>query len=181
MSQQGLPRLIIPSHDGCFVLFVRMLSLLINPILQVAFEWSAVLFMVSSGHVCRQVVGRRSQVQTPTLLNPPSLQLFQHPPAFLLPTKQQSVQDLSALPFTPYSSSSLSCNTPEITFFTMLNSTLVSITSVDLMILGLLIFSPSLSFFKRITAPSLFDRFPWPRGQHFHVMLLPPWKMLTAV
>lgn len=49
--------------------------------------------------------GRRSQVQTPTLFNPPRLQLFKHPPAFLLPTKQQNVQDLSIslLPTPPHS------------------------------------------------------------------------------
>lgn len=50
------------------------------------------------GPLCRHALGRWSQARTPTLSNPPSLQLFQHPPAFLLPTKQQNVQDLLLTP-----------------------------------------------------------------------------------
>lgn len=74
-----------------------MLSLLVIPVLS---GWSAVLFMVSSGHVCRQVVGRRSQVQTPTLLTLPVCSssnthlLF----SFLLSSKTSKMSQL-ALPF----------------------------------------------------------------------------------
>lgn len=53
-----------------FLLFVRMLSLLVNRLF-LSCECGAVLFMVSSGSVCRQVVWRRSQVQTPTLVTLP--------------------------------------------------------------------------------------------------------------
>lgn len=76
-------------------------------------------------------------------VNPPSLHLFQHPPAFLLLllTKQRNVQDLSALlPFLFFTPPH-SLHPPGRTFFTV-NSTLVPTdTSVELMILGLSIFS----------------------------------------
>lgn len=82
----------------------------------VLFEWSAVLFMVSSGHICRQVVGRRSQVQTPTLFNPfrsPALSTPTCFSSFLLSSKMSKIFQLSLS--TSYSSS-LSCNAPETTF-----------------------------------------------------------------
>lgn len=76
-------------------------------------------------------------------VNPPSLHLFQHPPAFLLLllTKQRNVQDLSALLSFYFLTPPHSLHPPGRTFFTV-NSTLVPTdTSVELMILGLSIFS----------------------------------------
>lgn len=74
-------------------------DVLISDSFQVSFEWSAVVFIVSSGHVCRQVVGRRSQVQTPTLLTLPVSSssnthlLF----SFLLSNKMSKMSQLSLL------------------------------------------------------------------------------------
>lgn len=115
-------------------------------------------FMVSSGHVCRQVVGRWSQVHTPTPLTLPvsissNTHLFF---SFPLSSKVSKLAQLFLLLLTPPHS----VDTPETIFFTRVNSRLVS---VELMILRLLIFLFFffLSFFKHITTPSLFDRLLW--------------------
>lgn len=175
----GTPPLDNPHSCLVSVLFVRMLSVFVIQ-LYVSFEWRAVLFMVSSGRVCRQVVGRWSPVQTPTLLTLPVSSssnthlLF----SFLLSSKMSWNSQLTLV--TPYSSS-LSYNTPETLFITV-NSKLVSTTSLDLMILGLLIFSlPLPPHFSSTPLHRLYLIAFWPRGQHFYVMLLPPRKMLTAL
>lgn len=110
------------------------------------------MFMVSSGHVCRQVVGRRSQVQTPTLFNPfrsparPTPTCFS---SFLLSSKMSKIFQLS---LSTLYSSSLSCSTPEATFFTVVNSTLTSRTSTDLIAPVLSSFSVFFPRFFRHTA-----------------------------
>lgn len=96
-------------------------------------------------------------------LNPPSLQLFQHPPAFLLPTKQQNVQDLSALPFysqllltqLQYTRDSIFHHSHTSTKHGLGDSCIIDFPSF------------CFSFFKHTAALSVFDRFPWPPGQHF--------------
>lgn len=114
-----------------------------------------------------------TQVQTPTLSNPPSLQLFQHPPAFLLPTKQQIVQQLSL--FYSLRLCEHSAATHQRQRFSLYGAMLVSITGVDSIILGLLISSGGFSLiFQAHAVLGVFDRFLWPQGQHFYVMLLPP-------
>lgn len=139
-----------------FVFFMKTLSLLV--IQFKSFQWSAVLFMVSSGHVCRQVVGRRSQVQTPTLVTLPVSSssnthlLF----SFLLSNKTSKISQFSLLLLTPE------------TFFSTIGALVQSWRFP-----GSLIFSLFSPFFKHIAALSLFDRFLWPQGQHFYVALFP--------
>lgn len=91
-------QLVNPPSCLVFSLFVRMLSLL--------FIQSEVWFERSAVFVCGFLWARLQTGGWETVTstnshsrNPPGLQLFQHPPAFLLPTKQRNVQDLSALPF----------------------------------------------------------------------------------
>lgn len=130
-----------------------------------------------------------AQAQTPTLFALPVSSsanthlLF----SFLLSGKMSKISQLSLFFF--YSLLLLTQLTHQETkSFATDNSALASITCMDssLVTLGLLIFSSFCccffsSFFKRVTALSPFDRFLWPPGQRFYVMLLPPGKMLTAV
>lgn len=88
--------------------------------------------------VSYQVVLRRSQVQTPTLCNPPTLPTPTCFSSFLLNRKTSKIFQLSLLSLY---SSSLSCNMPETSFFTIDISTLMSLTSMDFIALGISIFS----------------------------------------
>lgn len=139
-----------------------MLSLLVNRLF-LSCECGAVLFMVSSGSVCRQVVWRRSQVQTPTLITlPVSSSSNTHLLFSFLPSSKMSWISQLYLFLLPTPPHSVAIHQRHISPL----SAPPSITSMDLMILGILIFSTFFppSFFKHTAALTVFDRSLAPRS-----------------